>query len=386
MSIKKSEIVYGIMSFLNGLWPKDDRSVFIYDGPFMRQNCWALFRYLVDNGYNNDYRIYYFTNEHINSRYEGIKNVHMISSVGKGMTARFRSRFIFFEYDNFKFNCKRNKKQVSFNIWHGMPIKRIGYLTGAKKAHPYENDFSYVLVTAPYFKKIMQGAFNLTDDQIYYGGYPRNDDLFYGGKEGTSCELLRSDCKNVMWMPTFRKSASRNMCDLDSELPIINSGNIDEFNQDLAKAGIHLVIKSHPFQNKISWLEDKKFSNITVLSNKDIFDAGLELYQFIALFDGLVTDYSSIVFDYLLTGKPVLFAMDDLDEYKASRGFVDDNIYQEFEIPFANDYGEFMKWLSEGIGSADPEAAKRMQDKFTPLSRSGSFSGDICDFLGIKKQ
>ena len=52
---------------------------------------------------------------------------------------------------------------------------------------------------------------------------------------------------------------------------------------------------------------------------------GIQLYQFIPLSDALITDYSSVSVDYLLLNKPIIYTLDDYEEYARSRGFCLDN-------------------------------------------------------------
>ena len=59
--------------------------------------------------------------------------------------------------------------------------------------------------------------------------------------------------------------------------------------------------------------------------DEDIKNQGLQLYQFIPVFDALITDYSSISTDYFLLDKPIIYILDDIEEYKKSRGLYPPN-------------------------------------------------------------
>lgn len=382
MKIDTSELLYKVFTIINTIVPKSSKSIFIYDGPYMRQNCWALLKYLADNQYNDQYKITYYTNKQIKTKYKGVKNVFITSSLIKGAVARVRSKFIFFEYNNYKFNAKRHRNQVSFNIWHGMLIKKIGYLAGNKPQHPYENDYTYVLTTADYFHPYIKSAFNLSDDQLYTGGYPRNDFLKC---EKPNSKHIWKGWKNYLWMPTFRKSTKNGLIDTEVELPIVTEKNIDELDFFLAANRVHIIIKSHPFQDRIEWLQNSSYQSITVLSNTDIFGEGFELYEFVSQVDGLITDYSSIIFDFLLTGKPILVAMDDFEDYKKNRGIVDETVYERLNVPIASDIEMFKTLIVHGMISKDLKEIKKLQDIFCNTSHSGSFSKDIIDFLNIPK-
>src|SRR5699024_6633597 len=101
--------------------------------------------------------------------------------------------------------------------------------------------------------------------------------------------------------------------------PILNSKNITMFNEFLIKKNITIVIKVHPHQKNLS-LFKKQYSNIKILDDS-MLDINVDFYNYIPAFDSLITDYSSIIFDYLLLDKPIAFAIEDYDEYLDKRGF-----------------------------------------------------------------
>ncbi len=373
-----SEVSYSFLSIMNRIVPKNTKGIFIYDGPFMRQNCWALFSYLVDNGYDKKYEITFFTNQKSNITNDMLQT----SSILKGAWKRLKARYVFFEYDNFKLNCKKNDQQLCFNIWHGMPIKKIGYLSKSHISHPYEDDYTYCLATSLYFKDIMKRVFHLSDSQVYLGGYPRNDYLI---KEKPKSKHLLMNCKNYIWMPTFRTSTANGFSDSGSEnaLPFVNETNIHEFDEFLHAKHISVIIKLHPFQDKVEWLKANTFKNITIINNKDIFEEGLELYEFIGQMDGLITDYSSVFFDYLITGKPTLFAIDDYESYKEKRGFIDESIFDYIKMPVARSYEQFCDMLTYRMQSPCKQDLEALRLRFAISSVSGSFTKDILDFVGI---
>lgn len=373
-----SELLYQTITLINKVVPKKQNNIFIYDGPFMRQNCWALFKYLIKNGFDKEYNITYFVNNPVSE----IDNRFQTSSFIVALWKRVRAKYVFFEYNNFKLNCKRTNRQVSFNIWHGMPIKKIGYLSVSDVPHPYEDDYTYFLVTSQYFRDTMKKVFHLSDNQVYLGGYPRNDYLKSPKRE---CVFIRENNKNYLWMPTFRTSSTNGFSDSNKALPFLNQYNVNEFNKFLQEKGIHVIIKLHPFQDSIEWLERNSLSNITLINNKDIFEEGLELYELVGFVDGLITDYSSIYFDYLLTEKPILFAIDDYDEYKSNRGFIDEKLFDNLQMPIATSFEDFCMKLVNSMNAQEQEVYQALQEKYSITAKTGSFCKDILEFVGIVK-
>ena len=85
----------------------------------------------------------------------------------------------------------------------------------------------------------------------------------------------------------------------------------------------------------MSLFKAKPLSNIIILDDKYLIDKNVELTEFYKITDALITDYSSVYVDYLLTQKPIGFTQDDFNEYKL--GFSMDNI---------NDYMPGMKIIN----------------------------------------
>ncbi|AGC67176.1 CDP-glycerol:poly(glycerophosphate) glycerophosphotransferase [Thermoclostridium stercorarium subsp. stercorarium DSM 8532] len=110
--------------------------------------------------------------------------------------------------------------------------------------------------------------------------------------------------KIILFMPTFRKSKIINRIDSTSDFPIISSKNISEINSFLKENKVLLVIKPHPYQNDIEFL-NLEFTNIIKFTNEDLAMKNVLLYELLGQVDALVTDYSSVYFDFLLTQKPI---------------------------------------------------------------------------------
>jgi len=376
------EAHYRVYSCLNTIVPKDKKLIFIYDNLLMKQNCWAFFRYLTEHGYNEAYKIVYYTKSpQACVQFAEEKNIVIEKDVLKGWWQHLRASYIFFEYDNYKFAVRPARGQICFNFWHGMPIKNIAYLANEKPPHPYEQDISFLLSSAEFFVPIMKKAFGCSDDQMYVGGPPRNDQLLSNVPKS---KLLRADRLNVLWMPTFRKSASNNFNDSSVSIPIVRAENVEKLDAYLREKNVDLLIKLHPFQDRIDWLCNESFTNIRTLTNQDIFESGVELYEFVGQTDALITDYSSILFDYLLTNKPMAFVMDDYAEYGQKRGFIFDDFVSMLPGPIVNTYDEFVSVIAS-LKEDDmySERRLRLRNELMPLSRSGSFSKDIIDFLKI---
>ena len=164
-------------------------------------------------------------------------------------------------------------------------------------------------------------------------GYPRNDVLFRNVGKGVENPFSSGqNDKVVLWMPTFRASVqtslSENGCDTQTGLPLFAEKDaIDELNDFLKKNELEIIIKIHHLQAEKPLFREH-YSNIVFLTDGEIREAGLQLYEIVGKSDALITDYSSISFDYYLADKPICFVLDDMSSYESDRGFVWDDILQ----------------------------------------------------------
>ncbi len=373
----------GVYSLLNKIVPKNKRLIFLVDARLYRQNTWALFRYLADNGYGEYYKIVLYTAEREQTKALDVgKGAKIVTSFFGGAWNRLRAKYVFTEYGKHKFSTSRCSRQEHFEIWHGMPLKKIGYAANEDYMSGYEKQFSHLLVTGSFFVPVMKECFRCGDEQIYMGGYPRSDSLF--AKKSASFRLNKSF--NVVWMPTFRRSSGRNMFDSDSEFPLLTPENMPRLNSALGENDVKLIIKIHPMQDGIDWLK-REFSNIEVITNADIFAEGLELYELLGQSDALVTDYSSVYIDYLLTDKPIIFASDDFDSYKDKRGFTVDDPFAIMPGAVTGSIDELVTEILRLKRGEDEYAQRRKELNvlFNAPSPSGSYCQDILDFVGIKQ-
>ena len=206
----------------------------------------------------------------------------------------------------------------SFQLWHGIPLKAIGRSEiesevnmdddKAKYLQSMYSGYDAVLSTSEYasshiFSRVFFGG------EFAHTGYPRNDALLRKVSAhdliGSNAALLgrvrmhkRSGGKVAFFMPTFRDSGGN----LFSDQPL----DFHALDRLCGECGLLLIIKLHPFVNV-----DVQGS----LANLVIMQSGHDAYPLLGQADFLITDYSSVYFDFLLTGRPVLFFTYDLEKY-----------------------------------------------------------------------
>ena len=313
--------VFSLFSILNKLLYKNSEKIFLYDSfnTSLIDNTLGLLLYLKEKNLDEKYKIVCCVPNSKEEYICGIKNKNIFS----GIFAYLTSKYVFYSFGGMR--IKPSKKQIVVNLWHGIPLKKVGKLNSNDKTLQNEqiNDFTYVLVPSEFFSNIYKNAFGCNDEQLLISEQPRNYFLFKKNNVINKLGIKKENFnKVILWMPTFRISKDGRFKDTDNKtetmLPLLDTiDKINEFDNFLAEHNILVVLKVHGY----SVVPDFECKNIIVVTNEMITAANIFLYEFIKDFDALITDYSSVYFDYLLLERPIGFIVDDFNEYKNKRGF-----------------------------------------------------------------
>ncbi len=213
------------------------------------------------------------------------------------------------------------KQSKCVQIWHASgAFKTFGcdlYNKGTKEyleQSLHHTSYSEVCVSSPSVCKFYASAFNIDLKKVLPIGSPRTDELYkYNDSRISSIKekLNIKDKKVVLYAPTFRETkgifAKTDSFDVNND--IFNS--LENLNDDLVFA-----VRLHP-----NLCENIKINNVLNLSSLSVFDA-------LAITDVLVTDYSSIIFDFAFFKKPMIFYAYDYSDYLCRRNFYEN--YDKF--------------------------------------------------------
>lgn len=345
-----------MFSTLNKILPKI-RKVVIYGGSYLDDNSEAMFKYLLEN---TNYKIICLADSTMKYQLRSnvkIKKCNYVNAIIAIMTSKV---MIDSSYHTIK--MKPTKKQLFLQCWHGSPLKYMYPSDGINNSIYY----SKLYYAAKIFKEHMQQYFRAENDKMFCGGSPRNDYLF---SETELPEIFQFSGKSVIWMPTFRHGIGRSESDID--IPVINEGNVEALNQRLEKLNIRLYIKAHRLQmNGFQNLINNNHQNIILLSDVDLKNSNIPLYAFLSHMDALLTDYSSVYYDYLLLDRPIGFVIDDFEQYKKNRGFAFDaplELMPGDKIYSINELLVFFDNLASGIDkySSDRHRVNSICNTFT---------------------
>ncbi len=220
---------------------------------------------------------------------------------------------------------KPKENQVYTQCWHGTPLKRLGFDIKVKGKNAtksvkewkntYEYDarrYKYMLSPSRFCTEKFISAFNLKEigkeKCIIEQGYPRNDALFkYDSKYVDSLKKklnIPKDKKIILYAPTWRDDQYKVGVGYTYKLGI----DFDKFRKKFEKDYV-ILFRTHYLVSSSIDLSKYKGFIIDVSNYDDIND----LY---ILGDILITDYSSVFFDYANLKKPILYYMYDFDDYK----------------------------------------------------------------------
>lgn len=218
----------------------------------------------------------------------------------------------------------KREGQIFVNTWHGTPLKLMGKDNAAEKPrlanaqHPLLSS-DYLLYPNVYMKDKMLNAFMI--DKIYSGrilleGYPRNS-VFY--KDSWLREKLGLVDKDIfVYMPTFRGV----LMDRDDDL---QKDDVENYLSQLdarLKDNQILFAKLHVLNE--SQIDFDKFTHVKP------FPEGYETYDVLNMADVLITDYSSVFFDFANTHRKIILFNYDEEEYESYRGFY----FKLSDLPF----------------------------------------------------
>ncbi len=260
----------------------------------------------------------------------------------------------------FIYNFVKREGQVYLNTWHGTPLKTLGKSVKGE-AHTigniqknllaadcllFPNEFTMEHMVRDYMLE------NIGRGEVLLSGYPRNGVFFNKAERERIRKRYELDGKTVYaFLPTWRGTVGN----------VAGGSQTKALEEQLAEldAGLSentvIYVKLHTFNGVVP--DFAQFSKIFP------FPEECETYTFLNATDGLITDYSSVFFDYAVTGKKILLFTYDEEEYEAERGFY--LSLSDLPFPQAKTVEELLLYIKQEKNYDDREFLK----KFCPYER-----------------
>ena len=353
-------------------------------------NARVLFDYMIKLGLNKKYRIAWAVADIENfrwlNRYENVEvysvSLDSVEDTEKYYKYKYTAKYFFVSH-TLNWLQDRKPEQVVFNLWHGCGYKK------SKVGKSHRNSFEYTCVTGPLYKKYQTRFFDCAEEKAVVTGHPKTDLFFTADTKALKQTLyLEGYAKLVVWMPTFRNSILERLdeCTIACEtgFPIVRSfRQLEELNEELEKRNILMIVKLHQYQ-KNSVYTHRKFSNIQVWDSTVLVEKDIQVNEFLACADALISDYSSTAVDFLSVDRMMGFAIDDYEEYIKGRLFLFDPLEDYLPGYILREYHELVEFIEDVANQNDKSYAKRQQLMPQMMKyRDGESSRRILEYLRI---
>lgn len=354
--------------------PIDENSILIqsYNGSSISGNPYYLLKELCENEKYSNYKKYVVsgvnnvdTIQNIVNKHE-FKNTEVLVFNSKKYSKIIATAKYLINNSTFPTYFIKKEGQVYINTWHGTPLKTLGK---SIKAAPHEigntqrnfmmadyliypNKFTYEVMKRDYMlDNIFNGEYVLT-------GYPRNE-IFYDleSRKNIREKLHLENKKVIVYMPTWKGTLDTKNVDEQIEY---TKNAVEEMENKLSDDYV-VYVKLHNYVTKTLELDNMKRIRL--------FPSEYETYEFLNIADCLVTDYSSVFFDFMNTKKKIVLFSYDYKEYMEQRGMyidykslpypithtIDDLIE---EIKDVNNYSDYTSSMNEYIEYDSENASK----------------------------
>jgi len=206
-------------------------------------------------------------------------------------------------------------------------------ISNAEAWHRSFNVCDYVLSSSNLYEVLMSSCIGIPKEKFIRTGFPRNDMLFTADNKSREIvsnyfgnDIFNDETKIIFYLPTFRIGHKGNK--IEGKL---REGNIfgfedvdyNKIDKWLRDNNYVLLSKLHPMEeNLVSGKSINVGERMKLIDSRWLTNIDKDLYKLLSISDMLITDYSSVYFDYLLLDKPLIFIQNDLEEYRRSRGIL----------------------------------------------------------------
>lgn len=254
-------------------------------------------------------------------------------------------------------------------LWHGVPLKAMGFMERhcteriARLLRKHNRTIGSFIVSSTYEKCIIAACFHLDPRKIHVLGRPSCDELF-ADPDCSLPKMIREAADGgwalVLYATTYRPNAQTNYFPFE---------NLDmlEFDQFLTSRKIKIYIRDHI---NCDSLHQQAGRNIHFLPSTTVPN----INSCLRAFHGLITDYSSIFYDFLLLNRPMAFIPYDLEEYKLSPGMLVDDYSGYVPGPVCHTTQDLKNFLRNLANPDDGYqlARRRMNAAVNPLESGKS--------------
>lgn len=263
-----------------------------------------------------------------------------------GVYYALRAGFYFVTHESGDVNWVLSGGAKLISLTHGVPLKKIGKDANLKRVGPitkiFDNHFrgrlpahrapDLIFVASSSSVARFASAYGVNRDRVIDVGYSRWAPLLNRSNDGVA--LLGVTKLVILYAPTHRKAGR-------GKFPDFNNPKFLEFCNWLAEEGLLLLIRPHP-ATALSGLRailDRYPNNLKLLDSVRYPD----VYSILTGVDVLVTDYSSLLYDFLIMVRPIISLVPDLAEYQLEDAGLYEDYHDAVPGPVIADWGDMPK-------------------------------------------
>lgn len=321
--VKKNKWIYNLyfifgtvfINFLKLIVPTDNKIILLnsFGGRKYDDSPKAIYEELINDKRFENYKFYWAFNEPRNYNIEKGKKIKMYSL--QYFLVALKSK-VWITNSSINSGIKfKGKKTLYLNTWHGTPIKKLGRdINKHNKSFKgkSKNDIDIMTVQGRYDAEIFSRAFNIKKNSFLYTGLPRNDELYHNTETNRQNILkdlnISQHKKIILYAPTYREDEQYLIKEKSLSPPI----DFKKWEQFLGDEYIVLLRAHYETINNTYLDVDNEFV-------KDMSDYP-SLNDLMIISDILISDYSSVFFDFAILDKPMICYTYDFNEYSKSRG------------------------------------------------------------------
>jgi len=323
--IKK--IINIVLQFFSLVIPKDEKLIIFgaFSGKRYGDNSAFLFEYIIKE--QTDYKPYWISHKKdvvdfvINKGFPALNRYSL-----KAFWYSVRAKYIVGSHNIKDASMHKviSPNQFFIYLHHGIPLRKGWFdVAGAPKKSLQSskdkiNHSSFMIATSEYAAEQQNKLLPIGLDKFRITGLPRNDVFF---KELNSYEkkLINSHIPpnktTVLYAPTWREWEATKFFPFEDR-------NLSELNKKLVELNTILILRPHHIdleKKEFNVLRDEiaSFSNIKLITHNEIADINLVC----KFSDILITDYSSLIYDFLIINKPIVYFTYDFEKYMDRVGF-----------------------------------------------------------------
>lgn len=320
-----------------------------------RENALALYEYMQEEGILRKYKVIWRC-DHL-SQYQRSDNTDYISRSFIGMKPGiwdvwkvhyYESVAKYLFYEN-AILYKKQKKQVSVYLKHGTFM-----LKNVKGKIVIPDEVDWAICTSVNYADLAADQESVDKEKLLMCGSPRLDFLYKEKNVLKTLGIKETGFHYILWLPTLRQGKQSTRNDVEHTapygIPLVKSE--DDFlkiDECLGKNHTKLIIKPHPRQD-LSVYKVGGYKNIVFVTQEMLDEKDFTVHSLMRETQGLISDYSSIAFDYMLLDRPIAYTIDDMQEYKIGFSVEDPFHFMPGEkLSICDDMITFIEHIVDGI-------------------------------------